>query len=224
MANHPETPSHDPSVHRALSHDARRRILSLLEAHEVGRTVDQLAGDLGLHRTTVVGHLNVMVDAGLLSHTPEQTGGRGRPRHRYIIGTDVTVQPMGYRLLAEILTDQLSAGTDPSAAAEEAGRRWGRSLVAARDDGATSASDAISQLERLFKLFGFAPTLAAPNEIHLHRCPFADLAAKHENVICPLHRGLVSGVLDSLRAPLTAGALLPWAEPSVCVLHLQDAA
>lgn len=113
---------------------------------------------------------------------------------------------------------------DPPAAAEEAGRRWGASLVAQPDDGTTSAIDAIGQLDKLFELFGFAPTIASPNEIRLHRCPFADLAAKHEDVICSLHRGLVSGVLDSLRTPLTAGVLLPWAQPSTCILQLEDAA
>ena len=55
----------------------------------------------------------------------------------------------------------------------------------------------------------------------MHSCPFAELAARHTNVVCALHRGLLDGALEELAAGVCVERLTPWAEPGICraVLH-----
>jgi predicted ArsR family transcriptional regulator len=57
-------------------------------------------------------------------------------------------------------------------------------------------------------------------EVHLHRCPFLDLAHERPEVVCSVHLGLARGVLAQEGGPLTAEWLEPFVEPQHCVLHL----
>jgi predicted ArsR family transcriptional regulator len=57
-----------------------------------------------------------------------------------------------------------------------------------------------------------------------HRCPFREVAERHQDVVCALHLGLMQGVLDQIRVPVTADRLQPFAEPSVCVAELSTGA
>jgi predicted ArsR family transcriptional regulator len=51
-------------------------------------------------------------------------------------------------------------------------------------------------------------------------CPFREVAERYQGVVCTVHMGLVQGVLEQLRAPVTADRLLPLAEPAVCIAEL----
>jgi len=69
---------------------------------------------------------------------------------------------------------------------------------------------------------GFAPEAPAEARprVRLRQCPFRDIAENHQDVVCQLHLGLMQGVLAQLRAPVTADALQPFAEPSLCLAQL----
>ena len=57
-------------------------------------------------------------------------------------------------------------------------------------------------------------------QLRLRRCPFREVAENHQDVVCPLHLGLMQGALAQMRAPVTADRLEPFAEPSLCIAYL----
>jgi len=58
------------------------------------------------------------------------------------------------------------------------------------------------------------------DEIGLHNCPFLEIANSQRDVVCPVHLGLMQGALSAWDAPVTVDALIPFAEPDLCVAHL----
>jgi predicted ArsR family transcriptional regulator len=73
---------------------------------------------------------------------------------------------------------------------------------------------------------GFAPEPSTDSDaesgerIRLRHCPFLELAEEYSPTLCPLHLGMIRGALTELRAPITATALEPFAEPDACIVHL----
>ena len=83
--------------------------------------------------------------------------------------------------------------------------------------------EAIEKLTAALAEIGFAPEAVAEEsgcQLRLHQCPFREVAERHQDVVCALHLGLMQGVLEQFRAPVTADRLQPFAEPSVCVAEL----
>jgi len=92
------------------------------------------ADQLGLHLTTVRAHLDVLVDAELVtSHTESRTT-PGRPRRLYAAADDpARPRADGYRLLAEMLVSHLAGTSDDVAHdASAAGHTWGPTWWIAR--------------------------------------------------------------------------------------------
>lgn len=215
-------------MHRALSSPARRRALAILRADDQPHDVHGLADQLALSANTVRAHLNVLEDAGLVVSHPEERERPGRPRlvYRATAKAAETEEGQQYRFLAKVLAGYLTAtADDPAAAAEQAGRAWGRYLVDRPGPFETvEPAAAVDRLVELFTQFGFAPELetqepAAP-QILLRRCPFLDIAKDNQQVVCSLHLGLMRGALDELGTEVEARDLTPFAEPSLCVSHL----
>ena len=83
-----------------------------------------------------------------------------------------------------------------------------------------------NEVLRLNEQFGFRPELRqakSGKEIILKRCPFQEVAASYQTVICPLHLGLIRGALAELATGVEADWLEPFAEPGACVGHLTGA-
>jgi predicted ArsR family transcriptional regulator len=141
-------------------------------------------------------------------------------------GMDPTA-PRNYRLLAEVLAADLGAERDFAAKAKRAGRAWGRQLIDV--DPARSKYDddeAVGHLVGILDNFGFAPERRSDDgqqSIGLRQCPFLDLVGSQARVICPVHLGLMQGVLGSLGATLTVERLDPFAEPDLCLARLGSA-
>ncbi|WP_444662403.1 helix-turn-helix transcriptional regulator [Cellulomonas sp. CW35] len=57
--------------------------------------------------------------------------------------------------------------------------------------------------------------------IDLWRCPFLELARERPDVVCSVHLGLASGVLETVGGPLTADRLRPFVGREHCVLELR---
>ena len=51
-------------------------------------------------------------------------------------------------------------------------------------------------------------------------CPFLELAREHQDVICPIHLGLMRGALAELGARTRATKLEPFVRPDLCVARL----
>jgi predicted ArsR family transcriptional regulator len=133
--------------------------------------------------------------------------------------------PRGYRLLAAILADGLADLPDAPARAAAAGRRWGERLVRTREaEPARSEREAVDQLLTLLQELGFAPEPGyGENEsaIGLRHCPFLELTRGETRLICPVHLGLMQGVLAALDASTTVDRLVPFVQPDLCVAHLR---
>jgi predicted ArsR family transcriptional regulator len=220
--------------HRLLAADSRRAVLELLRGS--GRELDagEVAARVGRHVTTTRQHLDVLVDGGVVSRRVERRTVRGRPRVLYS-ATSRREPDDGDGLMAMVLATQLSRGDDPAGQAEEAGRRWGRSLVGG--DGGLSADGpsceqggpvpdvgtATRRVVALLDEVGFEPMdrpVPGGTVIDLHRCPFEHLAQAHPEIACSVHLGLMRGALESLGAPVHARRLEPFVTPTLCRAHL----
>jgi predicted ArsR family transcriptional regulator len=155
-----------------------------------------------------------------VSRAREARSTPGRPRWVYRATAKATEEDgRNYRLLAEILARYLvAASPSPGAAAVDAGRAFGHGLA---EPHAARSDDAVAALVGLLEAIGFAPEASADGEsIHLHHCPFRELAQKRRNLVCGIHLGLMQGALAELGSPLSATRLLPFVEPELCVATL----
>jgi predicted ArsR family transcriptional regulator len=212
--------------HRALADKSRLAILRVLQGADAPLDVPAIAGRIGLHENTVRWHLGVLLEAGLVSEERLASTGRGRPPHVYrLVEGALADQPGGYRLLAEVLVSSLEGRRRASELVEEAGYARGRSLVASPADGRRlSAKEAIDEVVRLLAMFGFQPELKRERggqRIDMTPCPFGETAVGHAAIVCPIHLGLMRGVLDTLDAPVEATSLEPFVRPGLCLAHLR---
>jgi len=129
--------------------------------------------------------------------------------------------------LTRLLLDAYGAAEpDVAGAAVAAGERMlatlpGAPRPAATPGGAQAQRRALdAHLDRL----GFDPAPDADGTtVRLWRCPFLDLARARPEVVCGVHLGLARAVLDRVGGPLRADALVPFAGPRHCDLHLSAA-
>lgn len=209
--------------HRALADPSRLALLHVLEFADAPLDIKALAEEVGLHVNTVRWHLGILIEAALVAEVRESSGARGRPRHGYrIVAGALDEHPGGFRLLAEALAEVVTRGGGP-ATVEEVGRERGRALVDALPTAAASPKQAVAAVVRLLELFGFQPRLKRERggqRIDMRPCPFGELPAKYTAVVCPLHLGLMRGVLDRYETAVEATALEPFVRADLCVAHL----
>lgn len=250
---HPNPGRSDVSHHQVLASASRMAVLDLLRSRAQPLGVGEVAQHIGLHQNTVRSHLDLLVDAGYAVRRTEAPSGPGRPRVVYE-ATAAPDGERNYRLLAEVLAQHLMATSDrPGDAAVNAGRAWAglteRSQMGApanqrgdldkpgrdgpgaavapgpADAPAMSAEAAIAAVVRMLGDIGFAPEVSADRTaIHLHRCPFRELAERHPEVVCGAHLGMLQGALDELDAPVSATRLLPFVQPDLCIVTLTRSA
>ncbi len=209
----------------------RTAIVEVLRASRTPMSAGDLATTLDVHPNTVRFHLEALTADDQVEWRLDARSTVGRPRKLYspVPGMNRRAA-MNYRLLAEIIVDEVSRRPDAVERAVEIGRRWGagHAAEALGDEGASPATDvesARNRLRSLLSALGFAPTgpgETPPCEIGLTHCPFLDLAADHPNVVCGIHLGLMQGALDAWNAPLEATSLERFRTPELCVAHVRD--
>ena len=204
----------------------RAEVLDMLRAVGTPVGVREAADRMGLHPNTARFHLDALVDAGLAVRAPQARTAPGRPSTGYQAAEGGSAAGRRqYRLLAEMLTSLISGVLPrPGEAAAEAGRQWGRYLT---DQPApyerVDADQAVQGLAGTLEEIGFAPQVGiagAQHQIRLRHCPFREVAENHQDVVCGLHFGLMQGVLDQMRTPVTVDRLQPFAEPALCIAYL----
>lgn len=207
----------------------RRRdaVLALLRAADRPLSIGEMAERTDLHANTVRFHLAALVEEGHVERAPAMTGGRGRPRMLYRARPGAGRGPRSYRLLAGMLTDLARTLGGGGEAAVDTGRGWGRRLLAGSSP--LDAVEAVARMNRMLDDVGFQPTVhgdpAGPRaEVHLHHCPFREVAESAEDVICALHLGLMQGALHEMQAPVTATSLEPLVRPDLCVAQVRPIA
>lgn len=215
----------------APEHPRRQQVAELLRESGKPVSVTEVAERLGIHANTARFHLDALVAEGTADRQTDEPSGPGRPRTVYRAHPGMDRSGVrSYRLLAQILLSHLAdSGPEAAEAARRAGHTWGRYLAEPPPPGLRlTAEEATARLTALLDDLGFAPERApdptAPETIRLRHCPFLELAEQYGSIVCPVHLGLMQGALAELRAPVAASALEPFAEPSVCLAHLDNAA
>lgn len=212
-------------LHRALADPSRAAILAEL-ADRGACDARELAVRVGLHVNTVRAHLNALTEVGLVESEPLPSRGRGRPRVAYRASAAAGDEGgRRYRLLAEILTALVARfGPDAVEQLEVIGEAWGRYLVDSPPPYAELADDdAVERLVEMLAEIGFQPQLvhgSRGRRILMRPCPFLELARAHQDVICPIHLGLIRGALSDLGAKTRATRLEPFVEPGLCIVSL----
>ena len=187
-----------------------------------------MAEPFGVHLNTIRFHLEALTQTGQVEQVEATPSGPGRPplMFRARPGMD-PAGPRSYRLLAAILTTGLADGPEAAAKLSRAGRLWGARLVgsdpAAGTEGAASIGEdeAIERLVVLLAELGFAPEPTAdPDRIVLRHCPFLELATASTRLTCPVHLGLMQGVLEALGSGVQVERLDPFVQPDRCAALL----
>jgi predicted ArsR family transcriptional regulator len=209
------------TLHRALADERRARLVRELGSAEDGLDVQELAHRVGLHPNTLRWHLGILADAGVVESHAAARAAPGRPRIVYTLAAGAPDRGGDeYRLLAGMLTHAVAELDDGPQRAEQAGRAWGRYLVERPSPLArTGDGEAIQKVVQLLAQQGFAPA-ASGSEIRMRRCPFHDLAESHPEIVCTVHRGLISGALAELGSDLEVEELDAFVEPDLCVAKL----
>jgi predicted ArsR family transcriptional regulator len=207
-----------------LAQSTRARLFARLA--ELGRPTgtDELAAELGLHRSGVRVHLERLEAAGLISRErlPQP---RGRPRHRWQVAVDAlpgSEPPDAHRQLASWLASSIPGRPGRLREVERSGRRLGYGLPAV-----SAEAPAEETIGRTLTALGFAPrrerTKLGTVAFTLGNCPYRDPARENPAVICSLHRGLTLGLLDRLGRAATLRSFVP-ADPdrAGCLLEVAD--
>lgn len=219
----------------------RAQVLRLTSDRPGGCLVLDLAESTGLHPNTVRGHLDALVEGGLVDRLRDSPSGRGRPAWRYRRATTSAVTDGSeYADLATALADQLArTSRAPHDDAVQAGLRWGRALASHADRPAavprrgaekqgsdTEHGDAGRQcVMQVLEQLHFSPAANADaSTVRLCACPLLDAARAHPDIVCGVHLGLVRGALEAAGDTVTAADLIPFAEPGACVLRLSATA
>ena len=200
----------------------------------------ELAARVGGHPNTTRHHLRALAAAGLVQERVLPAGGRGRPATLYSVTPSgreaVSPAPGGaaaqeYVALAAAFAQRLAERDgDPGADARAIGRAWGTGLATRHEDDDGVDLTARERVLRLLHRLGFSPETETEAEapgasgsgttVLLRTCPLLDAARQHPEVVCQVHLGLVSGALETNRAPSEGLRLVPFARPGACVLTL----
>jgi predicted ArsR family transcriptional regulator len=218
----PTQSASDPRGTGATPRSATRHdVLAALRDAPGPTSIAQLAEELGIHVNTVRFHLVRLVEIGQVEQVEPERSGPGRPASlfRAVVGMD-TGGPRRFLMLAEILARSLTAGPAPARHAVEAGRAWGQEVPAP-----ARRKNPVNHLVAVLDDIGLAPERARSDRdrIGLRHCPFLELAQTHRSVVCPVHLGLMRGVLESVGASVTVDRLDPFVRPDLCVAHLSAA-
>jgi predicted ArsR family transcriptional regulator len=197
-------PSRD--VLRVLGDNTRYAIYLELARSPRPLVTAEIAETLGLHPNTVRPHLDRMREVGLLEVAADARGEVGRPQHRYSLAPDAPslgLEPPTMPMLARmVLAMAQRLGASP-ADAVAVGESEGAARAARYADAPSALEALVADLDRL----GFDPIVAegASAEaddvtavVAFANCPFADLARAHPDLVCSLHRGLVTGFVAEM--------------------------
>ncbi len=197
-------------------------------------TVARVAELLAQHPNTVREHLEGLTGAGLARRDHLAPAGRGRPASVYTYSPEASFASPEYAVLAQVLvsylTEVLPDGPTLRHHAREAGRAWGRTIVArdpehgaatSRRAGGRAVTGAVEHLRQRLDRVGFEPEVDDDGAtLRLHRCPVLALAQEHPHVVCSAHLGMAREILAAEDVDADKVSLEAFVEPGACLLHV----
>jgi predicted ArsR family transcriptional regulator len=218
----------------ALDDPLRRRLFELVSSlapRPVSR--DEAARQIGIGRGQAAFHLDRLVEVGLLEPVFRRLSGRtgpgaGRPAKLYrrsAAQVSVTIPERRYQLLASWLAGAMSGGADDEItgrageSAASLARGVGRSLLeTTRAEGSRPPPELL--LEALDS-YGFMPAEEPDGSLIMRNCPFEEVAAANQGVVCTLNLALQRGLLAGLEGCGLEAELSP--APDRCCVVLRPA-
>jgi predicted ArsR family transcriptional regulator len=131
-------------------------------------------------------------------------------------------------LLAKSVADQ---GATLGATPEEAGAAWAQQHAPDRVDPRPATTPEqwrakVRVLADVLREWGYSPQVVSEDgpavDVRLHGCPFDALAAANPEIVCGIHRGLLSGAMAVMGEPDTEVSLDPFVAPRLCRVHLRQ--
>ncbi|GAB4249589.1 MAG: helix-turn-helix domain-containing protein [Thermoleophilia bacterium] len=179
--------------------DATRRgiFLHVTEAdHPL--TAAEVGEAFGIHRTVARGHLERLVESGLLKSDSLRRPEGGRPPKVYSrssLRLDLSLPARQYEFLSELLLESLDRfGPAAGMVLREVGLEYGRRLAAlTRED----TPDAL--LEPLRRAGGGAQVRGSDEEFEVvvGNCLYRELSTRRPELVCTLDRAIIEGLLNS---------------------------
>ena len=209
----------------ALAQPTRAKVFALLgELHRPAST-EELAADLGMHPNGVRLHLERLRDEGIVERRRERQP-RGRPRDAWAISPEAQPggdPPTSYASLSRWLVQALAASGACIEDMEETGRLIGRGLASDHPggEGEQILFDTLTTL-------GFQPerepTGSSRVTYKLRNCPYRQAVHERQPLVCALHRGLTSGMVETIDAEGEMIGFEP-KDPDLagCLIHLSGA-
>jgi predicted ArsR family transcriptional regulator len=194
----------------------------------IGR--DEAASVTGVGRSLAAYHLDKLVELGLLTALFQRPAGRigpgaGRPAKMYARSERdfaVTVPPREYELAARLLAAAVesdSGGTSRSMLLDEA-REFGKDL-GVRTRSRAPKLGARPAVEAVLRQYGFEPCTAEDGSVELRNCPFHQLVASHQDLVCGMNLALLQGVISGMDEPRMRPSLDP--KPGRCCVVISPA-
>ena len=187
------------TVEDVLAQPTRARLFNLLSELRRPAATDELARTLELHPNGVRQHLEILAKASMVVREREKVG-RGRPRDVWAIDPEAKPggsSPTGYAELSRWLVQAIRGGDVDPERIEERGREIGVELA---DRGGNA--DPEVRFHDALAAMGFNPSRKPGGGDRmaycLNNCPYRDVAVEQQAVICSLHRGITSGLLESI--------------------------
>jgi len=187
---------------KALGDNTRYAIYLHLASASSARTTAEIAEHLGLHPNTVRPHLERLRDVGLIAVRADARGEVGRPQHRYSLAHDAPSfglePPVVQELSKLVLAMARRLGAIPGDA-YEVGFDRGAERAVYYADAPSSLEALVAELDRL----GFDPAVfdGADEDtavVTFTRCPFQAQVDEYPDLVCSLHHGLVSGLIEEM--------------------------
>ncbi len=198
----------------ALRDFTRRDILVRFFADRNPRSVEDVAREIGIHRSVAFEHLERLVALGYLD-VAQRRGLPGKPAKIYkLIGGPVQIShPMRrFDIVAESLALAFGElGDIGSHAVRRAGRTYGQSF-AARD-----AKSTMEALEPMLEM-GAEYEEASGGILHCRNCLFAEVC-RRAPIVCRFHAGIIEGLLRPTDPPLSV-KVLGFRDPNGCAYML----
>jgi predicted ArsR family transcriptional regulator len=193
------------AVLKALGDNTRYAIYLELVRSPRPLATAEIAETLDLHPNTVRPHLERMREVGLLDVETDPRGTVGRPQHRYSVAADAPtlgLEPATFPVLSRMLVQLAASAGLGMDEAVEAGREQG-GLDALDAGGPTDDGEGVCLHALVARLdaLGFDPAVVDDDgqaTVAFTHCPYRELAERHPDVVCGLHRGLVEGFVAAV--------------------------
>jgi predicted ArsR family transcriptional regulator len=202
----------DHELSAVLADETRYHIYRSIAEHAGSDvTVAEIAERFHLHPNVARMHLTKLEQGGFVATSFRRASGGGRPAKLYRLSDTVVnfgFPPRRYELLSRLALHALAAGgsrDDALRVCREAGVDEGRRELAREEGPPSTAAGAAEIVRQITEDQGLLPEVlweGATLKVIVHNCAFGEVSGGEPDLVCPMHRAFLEGVLDVVTAGL----------------------